>query len=492
VVAVSVIGLAALLVPTAVTAQRQARQRALDNAAGTAHVVEAVLVLSTDLNKVQTAVNAALDEDADRVAIHGLAKAVPAYATDDQLDTVALDHPKVFTVSGGEAYVARVGLAKHEPVVIEVFIPQADLTRGVPAMGWMLFASGMLFLVAVALAADWIATRAVTAAEALAATARKLADGDLQARAPVPARGPRELGEAAAAFNTMADRVEAHLTTERELIADRSHRLRTPLTALRLEAERLRPTGMAYRLAQAVEAMEREVDHVIHTARQSAEMPTVVNDEHCDAAEVVRERMTFWAAVAEDQSRPFRVVGTTTRAPVPVPKAELAAALDALLGNVFRYTAQGTPFEVEVARRDGYVAVRVDDAGPGIARPRSAMRRGSSERGSTGLGLDIVRRAAVAGQGGVNIDRARLGGASVVVLFADAEPARHIPRQRLGFVGRLSREPDERRWRRRAREARSGSHVDTTGSLSALTRGQLFLMSVLSLLDRLSRRLRRG
>ena len=51
--------------------------------------------------------------------------------------------------------------------------------------------------------------------------------------------GPRELAEAGYAFNRMADRLDAARTDERELVADLSHRLRTPLTVLRLDAEAL-------------------------------------------------------------------------------------------------------------------------------------------------------------------------------------------------------------------------------------------------------------
>src|SRR5262249_19632587 len=150
----------------------------------------------------------------------------------------------------------------------------------------------------------------------------------------------------------------------------------------------------------------------------------------------VRDRMRFWAAVAEDQGRRFTLSVAHRRSPVPLPRSELSAALDALLGNVFRYTPQGSPFEVAVSRRGGYVAVRVDDAGSGIADPARARRRGGGDRGSTGLGLDIVRRAAIAGQGSVDIDRSSLGGTSVVILLADAERPL-VPRPRLGFVGRL-------------------------------------------------------
>jgi signal transduction histidine kinase len=308
--------------------------------------------------------------------------------------------------------------------------------------------AGLLLLVSV-LASDRLAAKVVQSARGLGAAARALGDGDLEVR--VPQRGPRELAEAGSAFNAMADRVAKLLAAERELIADLSHRLRTPLTALRLEAERIRVGGSAHRLGQAVEAMEREVDSLIRTARQPSEAPVAPEPDRCDAGEVVRQRMAFWAAVADDQSRPFQVLGAERRAPVPLARSELAAALDALLGNVFRYTPQGTAFEVAVSRRDGYVAVRVDDAGPGVADPDRALRRGASERGSTGLGLDIVKRAAEAGRGTVDVDRAALGGASVVMLLADADPPATPSRQRLGFVGRLSREPGERRWRRRAR-----------------------------------------
>jgi signal transduction histidine kinase len=161
--------------------------------------------------------------------------------------------------------------------------------------------------------------------------------------------------------------------------------------------------------------------------------------------------MRFWSAVAGDQERACQSIGVENPAPVSVPRSELAAALDALIGNVIRYTPQGVPFEVAVSRRDdGYVAVRVEDGGPGIPDPDKALQRGLSGKGSTGLGLDIVRRVAVAGKGTVNIGQGALGGASVVILLADADPpaAPVTSGSRFGLVGRLSREPGERKSRR--------------------------------------------
>ncbi|HET8659633.1 MAG TPA: HAMP domain-containing sensor histidine kinase [Micromonosporaceae bacterium] len=327
-------------------------------------------------------------------------------------------------------------------MVLEAFLPEPGRDHGAHAAWWALGVVTAVALVASAVASHRLAGRAVIAARGLARAARALGEGDLTVRAPVT--GPGELAEAGAAFNTMADRVAASIAAQRELMADLSHRLRTPLTAVRLEAEAVEEGRAVPRLRDAVDALEREVDALIRTTRSPAADPQP-QALTCDASEVVRERMAFWAPVAEDQGRPHQVRGAARAAPVGVPRADLAAALDALLGNVFRYTPQGTRFEVAVSRRKGYVAVRVEDAGPGIADPQRAMQRGTSEQGSTGLGLDIVRRAAVAGRGTVDIGTGALGGASVVVLLVDAEqPPQAKPR--FGFVGRRAREPGERRW----------------------------------------------
>src|SRR5687767_13721324 len=162
---------------------------------------------------------------------------------------------------------------------------------------------------------------AARSAQTLAAAASNIGRGGRGCRET--ADGPRVVAATAMAFDTLANEWSSQLTAERELFADRSHRLRSPLTALRLEAERLRTQTGSHRLAQAVEAMEREVDYVIQTSRRPAQ--TVAPEPpQCDAGEVIRERMAFWSAVADDQGRPFQVLGAERTAPVPVPRSELA------------------------------------------------------------------------------------------------------------------------------------------------------------------------
>ena len=353
------------------------------------------------------------------------------------------------------------GLVRLEPVtvggrtsVVEVFVASGELGGDVTRDWlWLLLIAlglvgGSVFVV------DRLARGAVGSARNLVHAALAVGGGDLGVR--VQPSGPRELAEAGYAFNRMADRLVSSRTDERELVADLSHRLRTPLTALRLDAEALDPDDTQVgqfdqdeldrrrgirRIRKAIVTLEGEVNDLINTTRQA--VAAQVSDEPepglCDVSEVVRERMTFWSALAGDQNRQYRVTGASMRIPVPVARAELAAALDAVLGNVFRYTPQGTAFEVGISRRDGWVAVRIDDAGPGIPDPERAMQRGQSNQGSTGLGLDIARRAAQAAGGSVSLDRAAMGGTSVVMLLADAEAT---PKQasRFGLVGRRARE----------------------------------------------------
>jgi signal transduction histidine kinase len=251
------------------------------------------------------------------------------------------------------------------------------------------------------LMADRLARSVVRPVRAMADAAIRLGEGDLTVR--VEPEGPHEIAHVASAFNRLGQRVGELLTTERELVADLSHRLRTPLTALRLDSEAIRDPVDGERIREGVDELQRAVDMTIRRARGH-----VGSDfgAHSDAAQVAKARLDFWAPLAEDQGRSWSFDATPGPHPVPVAADDLEAVVDALLGNVFAHTDEGTPFRVLVdGRPGGGTRLVVEDRGPGLAP--SLVERGVSGGGSTGLGLDIARRTAEAAGGSLRIRRAK-------------------------------------------------------------------------------------
>ena len=288
--------------------------------------------------------------------------------------------------------------------VVEVYVPAAQVRDGVTGTWLVLAALGAVLLGLSLLVADRLARSLTRPVTDLARTARRLSAGDLGART-TPA-GPPEVRDVGAAVDQLAGRIGELLTAEREAAADLAHRLRTPLTALQLDAEAL-PQGHRERVLDGVDAVSRAVDEVIRESRRPVREGLAASS---DAIAVGRDRAHFWSALAADEGRPLTVELPQPDSPllVRVSGDDLTAAVDALLGNVFAHTPDGTPFTLTVEPRDGGGAVvTVRDQGPGM--PTSAVERGASGRGSTGLGLDIARRTAEASGGALRLSSSPAG-----------------------------------------------------------------------------------
>lgn len=434
--AVTAMVVVAFAVPLGLVIRELARDRAFSNAEREAAAVAPALSITTDRDQLERVVASAGSDD-------GMAVHIPAgdgeqavdlgrqRALDEDVATVRrLGRASTTEVPGGFTLLQPTAIGSGAIAVVEVYVPQAEVGHGVGTAWAVLAGVGLALIVGSVAVADRLGVRMVEPARRLVESAHELGEGKLGAR--VPEEGPKELRLAATAFNSMADQVVQLLANERELAADLSHRLRTPLTVLRLNAASLGDGPAAEQTRAAVEQLEREVDTIIRTAREAKPQTAAPGPgAGCDAAEVVRERMAFWSALAEDEGRKVRVAGVERPVRIPVARADLAAALDALLGNVFRHTPEGTAFAVDVHNGEDAVIVLVSDAGPGITDPEAAMARGrgSGSDGSTGLGLDIVRRLAESTGGDVRIGSSVLGGTEVRI-WIQLDPGARTPRGR--------------------------------------------------------------
>ncbi|GIG89994.1 sensor histidine kinase [Plantactinospora endophytica] len=316
--------------------------------------------------------------------------------------------------------------------VIRTFVPDDELTRGVYRSWLVLAGLGVALLLLGLAVADRLARSLTAPITELSAVSHRLAGAELTARARPS--GPAELRAVAGALNHLATRIQELLRDEREQLADLSHRLRTPLTSLRLESESLADPQEAARITDRVDAVERAVTGLIRQARRrGADTGTAAA---CDATAVVRERVAFWTVLAEDTGRAVGLDLVDRPLPVRLSADDLAAVLDALLGNVFAHTPDGTGFAIALTERPGGGArLTVTDSGPGLppplvgprpapGDPAALVRRGASAAGSTGLGLDIARRAAGESGGRLELSEADGGGARVTVILGPPLAAR--------------------------------------------------------------------
>ena len=315
------------------------------------------------------------------------------------------------SVDGGEdVYIPVLG-PEGNTVVVRALADEEAMRAGVAGIWWTLAGLAVVLVVIAVVVADRLGRNLVRPVDDLARTADRMGSGDLEARVEVA--GPPEIQRVGTAFNRLAAQIGALLQLERETAADLSHRLRTPLTGARLNADALPDSDRKERLLGQLDDIERVVDYVIDEIRRP--------DRHARGAQtdidrVVAERVAFWEPLAADESRKLVVGINRSHALVAAPAADLAAALDALIGNVFAHTQPGTDFGVSVHRSTSpHVDVVVEDAGHGLPDDLNVADRGSSGAESTGLGLDIARRTAVAAGGNLLLGTSALGGAEVTM-----------------------------------------------------------------------------
>ena len=315
------------------------------------------------------------------------------------------------SVNGGEAIYIPVLGPEGETVVVRALAEEEAMRAGVARVWWTLAGLATVLVLLAVVVADRLGRSMVRPVDDLAATADRRGSGDLDARVDIA--GPPEIRRVGTAFNRLAAQIGALLQLERETAADLSHRLRTPLTGARLNADALPDSDRKDQLVAQLDDIERGVDYVIDEIRRPDRQ---ARGAVTDIDRVVAERVAFWEPLAADEGRTLDTGINRSRALVGTPEADLAAALDALIGNVFAHTEPGTGLAVSVHRSNGpYVDVVVEDAGDGFPPDLSVADRGRSGTDSTGLGLDIARRTAVAAGGDLRLGTGSLGGAQITM-----------------------------------------------------------------------------
>jgi signal transduction histidine kinase len=230
--------------------------------------------------------------------------------------------------------------------------------------------------------------------------------------APLKETGPREVRQAAHAFNTMQNRLASYLHDRLRILAAVSHDLKSPITRLKLRAEMLEDARQREKFLADLDEMEvmiaATLDFLRGESRQESSVPVDIN--------------ALVSTLGDDmQALHSRVeVSGEARSPVPARPQALRRCLANLLDNAARYGSR--PDEsIRITLEDGEEALtlHIDDNGPGIPEDEleqmfEPFRRGEASRnratGGTGLGLAIARNLARAHGGDVTLRNRPAGG----------------------------------------------------------------------------------
>ena len=268
---------------------------------------------------------------------------------------------------------------------------------------------------------------------AVSDAASAMARGEYRARVRVPARRD-ELSDLAQTFNTMAAEIEAQEESRRRFVADAAHELRTPLSLLSARVEML--AGGIYAADEAQwDALRAGMDRMrgliddLQTLSRLESGRTAVDPAAVDTGELFsRVRAAFEPAAAARGVR-ISIDGEVHRAWVD--PARMEQVLANLLGNAIRFSPEGGSVTLGAeSKGDGWIAVCVEDEGPGI--PEADRRRvfdrfvrlddaRDRSAGGSGLGLAIAAELVRLQGGRIAVEEARRGSGARFVVEVPAE-----------------------------------------------------------------------
>ena len=291
------------------------------------------------------------------------------------------------------------------------------------------------------LAVWWIIKRSLAPVER---TRRAVASRAADDFSPLEGAGlPDEVRPLVDELNLLFGRVRHAFEAQKNFVADAAHELRSPLTALKLQAQALRRVdadpaareAAVARLNQGIDRAIRGVEQLLLLAREEAGPAQPASAGPVDLQQVVRLAVADTLAQARLGQIDLGLAGSPPAQAVPPVSGQLEALrilLRNLLENAVKYTPPGGQVDVSLALVNGQPVLLVEDSGPGIA-PENRSRvfdrffRASDAAPQTGSGLGLAIVKAIADRHGAVLalgTSARLGGLKVEVRFAPAAPGR--------------------------------------------------------------------
>jgi signal transduction histidine kinase len=274
---------------------------------------------------------------------------------------------------------------------------------------------------AIALGATLVFARTfVRPLRTLVDAARAFGRGETSVRTKL-SRGD-ELGAVGHAFDEMADKIDRLLRTQRAMMADISHELRTPLTRIKLALDLASADPQA---AQHVlddvdidlEEIEQIIEDVFEVVRLDSADAAAIRRKEVDLVELVRHSMARFEA--HHASHSITLETTLEHARCDGDGALIRRALDNLLDNAAKYSADGSPIALRLRQQADRFEIEVADQGIGMSTGELALAftpfwraDGSRTRqtGGVGLGLALARRIARAHGGEVELESSRSAG----------------------------------------------------------------------------------
>ena len=325
----------------------------------------------------------------------------------------------ILTGDNGHTYAVAIGLPdKPKPEQL-----LKGLGRGF--FGWRL----LILLIISSLVCLWLARSFSSPISRLRKATQQLAAGDLTIRVGDQVKGKNEIGGLARDFDHMAERIEDLVAAQQRLLRDISHELRSPLARLGVALELARQDGNPPGQKKALQRIELESERMNEMIGQLLNLTRLESGDRelqrqsFDLAELIADIVQDADYEAKNRSCQVDFIADSPCPFYGSPQL-ICRALENVIRNAVKYTAEGTKVTVELSNQEQRISIRVLDQGPGV--PDESLEklfepfyRVADDRdrksGGTGIGLAIADRAIRLHAGSIKATNRMEGGLCVEI-----------------------------------------------------------------------------